>query len=139
MNSIRADAIAGAYDLISRAAEVIAITGEKSAGRAHVYPGTTPPQIEVSDCPRIGYLASDTPDGGGRMEIRLQVDIATAPGSAEQGELLDATIFALLDEQHWTFRGARLYALAMSGRAIPTSPGRPLRWTRDYRLFASPV
>jgi hypothetical protein len=139
VTSIRADAIAGVYDRISTAPEVIAITGVKGSGRARVYPGTTPPELDVTDCPRIGYLASDVPDGGGRMTLSVQIDLATAPRDAEQGELLDATIFALLDEQHWTFRGARLYALAMSGRAIPTSPGRPLRWTRDYRLFASPV
>lgn len=143
MTSIRKDAVAGFYDRVSTSAEVIALAGEKSAGRARMYPGSTPPALEVSDCPRIGYQAFDTPDGGGRMLLRVQVDIAVAPdgatGGAERGEDLDAAIFSLLDEQRWTFRGARLYALAMGGRTIPSSPGRPLRWTRDYQLFASPV
>lgn len=123
------------------------LVGRDETGEVRVYAGWPAEPLErpsAAEFPRITLIrAADLTIRPTVGEVEIQLDLWVWPtgasgGLAALGEI-DTRVRQLLDEAHWTYEDARLYAVDLGGRDVPAEPGRPLRRTRRIRVFASPA
>lgn len=106
---------------------------------------------DVLDAPQAGHFPRATflrvPGGGIRRpgfgRVRVQLDHWLWPSGASGGKTrlgeLDGRAVELLDEQHWTHDGCRLYAVAQEPLDFPAAPGMPIRRMRRFDIDVSPA
>lgn len=142
------DALAGFAARAAADADLAALLGVDDAGAVRLYHGW-PGEVLENPRPRHFPRATYYRSGGGEQRrpgvgrVRIRLDLWVWPsgeaGGIERLSALDSRFLEVLDEQHWTHSGARLYAVALDPVDFPAGPGAPLRRMRPFDVHVSPA
>lgn len=128
---------------VSDDAVLIELVGTKTSGLVNLTWGWPGKMVVPTALPLITYYAAtDDPQRAEIFEVLLRTAIWVWPGGDNGGvarlSAIDTRLVELLEGQTWTYESKRFYAIALSARTIPGPSDRPLRRTRDFRIFVSP-
>lgn len=138
------DALLGYFARGSQDAQLKALLGVEADGAARIEEGFPSFPSGPEAYPRHTFFSvSEEEIRPGFHRVRIQTDTLVWPegasGGGQRRKEIDDRLLELFSEQHWTYNGAVLYAVTVSGRSLPGAVDAPLRKIRDFVIHVSPA
>lgn len=142
------EALAGLGARLAGDATMVSLVATDEAGEACINEGWPADVLEEprpEDFPRVTFYRVPGGEirrpGLGKVAVRVNLFVwpSGASGGLDRMSAIDSQILALLDEQHFTYGGARLYAKAHDAIDDPAGPGEPRVRVRPIDVFVSPA